>query len=40
MNYDIIGDQHGCFNELILLLNKLGYKKKRKTYINHPKIEC
>ena len=25
MNYDIIGDIHGCFKELITLLEKLGY---------------
>lgn len=28
--FDIIGDIHGCFDELIELLNKLGYKVKRK----------
>ena len=25
MNFDIIGDIHGCYDELILLLKKLGY---------------
>ena len=26
MNYDIIGDIHGCADSLDLLLNQLGYK--------------
>ncbi len=26
MKYDIIGDIHGCYHELLQLLNKLGYK--------------
>jgi hypothetical protein len=25
MNYDIIGDVHGCYDELLLLLEQLGY---------------
>lgn len=35
MKYDIIGDIHGCFDELIQLLNNLGYIKKGDLYI-HP----
>lgn len=27
-NYDVIGDTHGCHDELILMLNKLGYQKE------------
>src|SRR5271170_1789104 len=27
MNYDIVGDVHGCFDELTSLLAKLGYKE-------------
>lgn len=34
MKIDIIGDVHGCFDELEELLNKLGYKKQNGTY-NH-----
>ncbi len=33
--YDIIGDIHGCFDELMKLIKMLGYKKKGKCYI-HP----
>ncbi|MDN7244385.1 bis(5'-nucleosyl)-tetraphosphatase PrpE [Planococcus shenhongbingii] len=35
MKYDIIGDIHGCFDELLELLAKLGYKKEQEVYI-HP----
>jgi len=35
LKYDIIGDIHGCFDELISLIEKLGYKKKDGNYI-HP----
>ncbi|WP_243840723.1 ATP-binding protein [Paenisporosarcina antarctica] len=30
---DIIGDIHGCYEELILLLEKLGYKKMKQVFI-------
>ena len=33
--FDIIGDIHGCFNELIQLVEKLGYQKIGQVYI-HP----
>lgn len=33
--FDIIGDVHGCLEELILLLNKLGYRKMGDSY-RHP----
>ncbi|MDD3652765.1 MAG: AAA family ATPase [Desulfotomaculaceae bacterium] len=33
--FDIIGDIHGCFNELNMLLDKLGYRK-RSGYYTHP----
>lgn len=26
MRYDVIGDIHGCYNELIELIEKLGYQ--------------
>ncbi|MCL6560668.1 MAG: AAA family ATPase [Firmicutes bacterium] len=32
--FDIIGDLHGCFDELKLLLEKLGYKKQFNYYTN------
>lgn len=32
---DIIGDIHGCFNELEKLFNKLGYQKKNNIFV-HP----
>ncbi|MGI2327414.1 bis(5'-nucleosyl)-tetraphosphatase PrpE [Planococcus sp. YIM B11945] len=35
MKYDIIGDIHGCFNELIELLTILGYEKENSHYV-HP----
>lgn len=33
--FDIIGDIHGCYDELIELIEKLGYKKEKLGYI-HP----
>lgn len=30
MKYDVIGDIHGCFDELLLLLDKLGYQLTSK----------
>ncbi|WP_332633025.1 bis(5'-nucleosyl)-tetraphosphatase PrpE [Halalkalibacter flavus] len=36
MEIDIIGDIHGCYEELILLITKLGYEKKDHAYV-HPK---
>ncbi|MCZ0703904.1 diadenosine tetraphosphatase ApaH/serine/threonine PP2A family protein phosphatase [Natronobacillus azotifigens] len=35
MKVDIIGDIHGCYDELINLLEKLGYKKSSYSY-HHP----
>ena len=35
MKYDIIGDIHGCFNELVELFDKLGYKEHQGLY-RHP----
>lgn len=32
---DVIGDIHGCFEELLVLLEKLGYKKEEGLY-RHP----
>ena len=32
MNFDIIGDIHGCSKSLISLLEKLGYKQKNGIY--------
>lgn len=34
--FDIIGDVHGCYNELIELVSKLGYEKRGQAYF-HPK---
>jgi len=34
--YDIIGDIHGCYDELLTLILKLGYQKQSGIYI-HPK---
>lgn len=34
---DIIGDIHGCFDELITLLEKLGYQKDENGLYIHPK---
>lgn len=33
--FDIIGDIHGCFDELLLLLKKLGYEQQDNLYV-HP----
>ncbi|MBU0903998.1 MAG: bis(5'-nucleosyl)-tetraphosphatase PrpE [Firmicutes bacterium] len=35
MPYDIIGDIHGCYEELLELLKVLGYEQKNGTFI-HP----
>nr|WP_032112500.1 metallophosphoesterase [Candidatus Paracaedibacter symbiosus] len=37
--FDIIGDVHGCFDELVTLLVKLGYtfEKGNKIQVSHPK---
>lgn len=35
MKYDIIGDIHGCFDELMALLEKLGYRYDNGIHI-HP----
>ncbi|NLK20671.1 MAG: hypothetical protein GX308_01010 [Epulopiscium sp.] len=34
--FDIIGDIHGCYKELSILLKELGYHKKNGSYM-HPK---
>jgi protein phosphatase len=34
--YDIIGDIHGCYNELLQLFDKLGYIEQNQQFI-HPK---
>ena len=34
--FDIIGDIHGCFDELVMLLEKLGYKKDHSRIYAHP----
>lgn len=36
MGIDIIGDIHGCYDELITLIEKLGYNKQNDVWI-HPK---
>lgn len=33
--FDIIGDIHGCFDELVILLDKLGYRRQFN-YYTHP----
>lgn len=33
---DIFGDIHGCYDEMILLLEKLGYEKNEQNYYVHP----
>lgn len=33
---DVIGDIHGCFDELLELLSKLGYRKNLDGYYVHP----
>ncbi|WP_100373484.1 bis(5'-nucleosyl)-tetraphosphatase PrpE [Bacillus sp. FJAT-45037] len=35
MKIDCIGDIHGCYEELLTLLHKLGYKKAKTGYV-HP----
>ncbi|MFV0431598.1 MAG: metallophosphoesterase [Alphaproteobacteria bacterium] len=35
--FDIIGDVHGCYNELILLMEKLGWQKDNQGQYHHPK---
>lgn len=32
--YDIIGDIHGCYSELLQLFDKLGYIERNQLYIN------
>ncbi len=34
--FDIIGDVHGCYDELLALVEKLGYEKRGQAYV-HPK---
>ncbi|PXW93136.1 bis(5'-nucleosyl)-tetraphosphatase (symmetrical) [Streptohalobacillus salinus] len=34
MNYDVIGDVHGCYDELVRLLTQLGYREV-DGHINH-----
>lgn len=34
--FDIIGDVHGCYDELLLLLEKLGYQIDRETHTATP----
>lgn len=34
--FDIIGDIHGCYNELCLLLTKLGYEIDAQGLVMHP----
>ncbi|TWT27996.1 bis(5'-nucleosyl)-tetraphosphatase PrpE [Planomicrobium sp. CPCC 101110] len=36
MKYDIIGDIHGCYAELLELFSMLGYEKRQGRYV-HPK---
>lgn len=33
---DIIGDIHGCYDEMIQILKKLGYKKNEENFFIHP----
>ncbi|WP_010093579.1 bis(5'-nucleosyl)-tetraphosphatase PrpE [Ornithinibacillus scapharcae] len=35
MKVDVIGDIHGCYNELCTLFEELGYQKKQDIYV-HP----
>ncbi|WP_100404829.1 bis(5'-nucleosyl)-tetraphosphatase PrpE [Bacillus solitudinis] len=35
MKIDCIGDIHGCYDELLLLLYKLGYERKGELYFHH-----
>lgn len=34
--FDVIGDIHGCYDELIMLLTKLGYKEDAEAGMLHP----
>ena len=34
--FDIIGDIHGCYDELVMLLRKLGYVKNERGVYDHP----
>lgn len=34
--FDIIGDVHGCYDELVMLLTKLGYVQKERGVYTHP----
>lgn len=34
--FDIIGDTHGCYDELVLLLRKLGYEENADAGMLHP----
>lgn len=34
--FDVIGDIHGCFDELVMLLQKLGYVKNESGVYAHP----
>ena len=31
--YDIIGDVHGCYDELIQLVEKLGYREEKGGFV-------
>ncbi|ARK31448.1 bis(5'-nucleosyl)-tetraphosphatase PrpE [Halalkalibacter krulwichiae] len=35
MKFDVIGDIHGCYEELLAIMSKLGYEKIKDTY-HHP----
>ncbi|GAE37069.1 bis(5'-nucleosyl)-tetraphosphatase PrpE [Halalkalibacter akibai] len=35
MKFDIIGDIHGCYDELLALMSKLGYQEKENSF-DHP----
>lgn len=34
--FDVIGDVHGCYDELVMLLNKLGYEENAEAGFIHP----
>ena len=34
--FDVIGDVHGCFDELVMLLKKLGYEENTEAGMLHP----
>lgn len=34
--FDVIGDVHGCFDELVMLLRKLGYEENEEAGMIHP----